>query len=198
MSPLLPVFLKLEGRPVLLVGGGRVAAGKLASLLEASADLTVVSPRVRPEFSRPGLTLHLRAFAPADVVGAWFVVAAATPEVNRHVAEVCAEKRVFVNAVDDPDHASAYAGGIVRRGDITIAVSTGGMAPALAGLLREGLESLLPWDLAEWAGVARRLRRVWKADGTPMAQRRPLLLEAVNEIYARPRTHPALGATGSL
>jgi uroporphyrin-III C-methyltransferase / precorrin-2 dehydrogenase / sirohydrochlorin ferrochelatase len=194
-SPLFPVFLKLEGRPVLLVGGGRVAAGKLASLLAASADLTVVSPRLRPEFARPGLTLHLREFAPADVDRTWFVVAAATPEVNRRVAEVCAERRIFVNVVDDPELASAYTAGVLRRGDVTLAVSTGGMAPALAGLLREGLESLLPWDLAEWAEVARRLRQSWKANGSPIVRRRPLLLEALNEIYARRRT--ALEAAGS-
>jgi uroporphyrin-III C-methyltransferase/precorrin-2 dehydrogenase/sirohydrochlorin ferrochelatase len=88
-----------------------------------------------------------------------------------------------VNAVDDPAHATAYLGGVVRRGDVAIAVSTGGRAPALAGLLREGLDSWLPSDLETWMAAADEARRRWKQDGVPMERRRPMLLDTLNKLY---------------
>ena len=114
----------------------------------------------------------------------WFVVAAATPEVNRQVADAAESRHVFVNAVDDMASASAYLGGVVRKGGVTLAISTDGRAPALAGLLREGLETVLPDDLAKWQEAADAARRDWKADGVPMEARRPLLLRAINRLYA--------------
>ena len=183
-SPLFPVFLKLRGRRVLLVGGGPVARGKLAGLLEAGARVTVVAPEVRPEIEAADVTVVPRAFTPADLEGAWLVVAAAPPEVNRAVAAAAEDRGVFVNAVDDPGPASAYTGGVFRRGGITIAVSTEGRAPALAGLLREALEAVIPEEVASWVEEAQRLRQRQKADGVPMGRRRPLLLEALNRLYA--------------
>jgi siroheme synthase-like protein len=182
--PLFPVFLKLRGRRVLLVGGGPVARGKLAGLLEAGARVTVVAPEVRPEIEAADVTVLPRAFTPADLDGAWLVVAAAPPEVNRAVAAAAEDRGVFVNAVDDPAPASAYTGGVFRRGGITIAVSTEGRAPALAGLLREALEAVIPDEVASWVEEAQRLRERQKADGVPMGRRRPLLLEALNRLYA--------------
>jgi siroheme synthase-like protein len=178
-----PVFLKLRGRRVLLVGGGRVAAGKLAGLLADGADVTVVAPMIRAELQRPGVTIVQRAFDPVDVDDVWYVVAAAPPEVNRQVLEAAERQRVFVNAVDDPDHASAYAGSVVRRSGVTIAFSTDGRAPALAGLLREALDAWLPGDLDEWMSAADEARRSWKQDGVPIDRRRPLLLETLNRLY---------------
>jgi uroporphyrin-III C-methyltransferase/precorrin-2 dehydrogenase/sirohydrochlorin ferrochelatase len=180
---LYPVFLKLAGRRVLLVGGGTMAAAKLEGLLAAGADVTVVAPEVKDGIARPGVTVHRRPFAPSDVEGAWWVVAAAPPPVNRLVQAAAEARQVFVNAVDDPAHATAYLGGVVRRGDVAIAVSTGGRAPALAGLLREALEAWLPGDLDDWMAAADAARRQWKRDGVPMEQRRPLLLEALNRLY---------------
>lgn len=182
-EPLFPIFLKLAGRPVLLVGGGPVAAGKLAALREAGALVTVVAPAITPPLRQPGVTLRQRGFEAADLDGVWFVVAAATPEVNRQVAAAAAERRLFVNAVDDPAVATAYAGGVVRRGEVTMVLSTGGETPALSGLLREGLEALLPEDLDRWAETARSARDAWRAAGVPMKDRRPLLLAALNRLY---------------
>ena len=87
--------------------------------------------------------------------------------------------------------ASAYAGAVLRRGGVTIALSTDGEAPALAGLLREGLEALLPDDLEGWMTCARETRRRWLADGVPMEQRRPLLLDALIGLYRRRSTAAA-------
>jgi uroporphyrin-III C-methyltransferase / precorrin-2 dehydrogenase / sirohydrochlorin ferrochelatase len=184
---LFPVFLRLTGRPVLLVGGGTVAAGKLAGLLAAGARVTVVAPRIRSSLESPGVTLLRRPFESSDLDGYWFVVAAATPEVNRRVADAAELQRVFVNAVDDIDAASAFLGGVVRKGGATLAISTDGRAPALAGLLREALERLLPEELGEWLASAEDLRRRWREDGVPMEARRPLLLRALNELYAARR-----------
>jgi siroheme synthase-like protein len=71
----------------------------------------------------------------------------------------------------------------VRRGPVTLAISTGGAAPALAGLLREGLEAVVPEDLETWLATARTARSSWKAAGVKMSERRPLLLEALNRLY---------------
>jgi uroporphyrin-III C-methyltransferase/precorrin-2 dehydrogenase/sirohydrochlorin ferrochelatase len=103
--------------------------------------------------------------------------------VNREVARAAEIRGVFVNAADDVESASAYLGGVFRKGGVTVAVSTDGRAPALAGLLREALQALLPDDLESWAEVARELRTHWKADGVALARRRPLLLRALNELY---------------
>jgi siroheme synthase-like protein len=183
MSALFPLFLKLEGRSVVIVGGGPVAASKASALLEAGALLTVVAPAVVPELDRPGVRIVRRAFMPTDLDDAWLVVAAAPPAVNREVSAAAEERHVFVNAVDHPDAGSAYMGGVLRRGGATVAISTEGAAPALAGLLREGLEAVLPEDLDAWLAVARKAREQWRAEGVEMKKRRPMLLEALNEAY---------------
>jgi uroporphyrin-III C-methyltransferase / precorrin-2 dehydrogenase / sirohydrochlorin ferrochelatase len=179
-----PVFLRLEGRRVVLVGGGRVAAGKLPGLLAAGARVTVVAPQIRTELEQPGVTALRRPFASGDLDGASFVVAAAPPEVNRAVAAAAEARGLFVNAVDDAASASALLGGVVRRSGVTVAVSTGGRAPALAGLLREALEAVLPEDLGAWVEIGERARAGWKQRGLPMGERRPLLLKALQELYA--------------
>jgi uroporphyrin-III C-methyltransferase/precorrin-2 dehydrogenase/sirohydrochlorin ferrochelatase len=194
MSALFPVFLKLDGRRVLLVGGGRVASEKLRALVEAGARVTVVAPSIADEIAAMPVGITRRPFAPQDLNGVWFVVAAATPDVNREVAS-CAEQRgIFVNAVDDIRNASAYLGGVLRRDGVTVAVSTDGAAPALAGLLREGLDALLPRDLDAWVSCAVDTRAQWLADGVPMPQRRPLLLDALVSLYAARRRSTAEGA----
>ena len=182
---LFPVFLKLAGRPVLLVGGGAVAELRLAELARAGARVTVVAPHVRPAIlAHEGVIVAQREFADGDLDGVWFVVAAATPDVNRRVADAALARRVFVNAVDDAERATAYTGGVLRRGGVTISVSTEGRAPALAGLLREALEETVPDEIETWVAEARRLRQEQRAARVPMADRRPLLLRSLNRLYA--------------
>jgi uroporphyrin-III C-methyltransferase/precorrin-2 dehydrogenase/sirohydrochlorin ferrochelatase len=184
---LFPLFLKLAGRKVVVVGGGPVAAGKVASLLEAGAEIAVIAPEVEPglaDLATAGkISVARRSFEAADLGGAWLVVAAATPDVNRGVAAAAESQRLFVLAVDDPPAGSAYGAGALRRGGVTVAVSTDGRAPALAGLLREGLEAMLPDDIADWATAAESERARWRAAGVPMPERRPLLLNALNRLY---------------
>lgn len=183
MARLFPLFLKLAGRKVVVVGGGKVALAKLPALLEAKADIVVIAPEVREEVSASGVTVHRRPFRPEDLDDAWYVVAAATPETNRAVAAAAEARRLFVNAVDDKDNASAYLGSIVSRGGVVAAISTSGEAPGIAGLLREAFDALLPEDLDRWIAAAEPLRAEWKNAGVPMEKRRPLLLEALNRLY---------------
>ena len=189
LPSLLPLFLTLTGRRVLLVGGGPVAAAKLDQLLAAGADVRVVAPevdaRIEAAAAASGVAIDRRPFVPADLDAAWFVVAAATPDVNREVAIAAEPRRVFVNAVDDPANATAFLSGVVRRDGVTIAISTSGDAPALAGLLREALDAVLPEHLDEWIEEARRQRAIWKRDGVPMGKRRPQLLDALNALYEK-------------
>ncbi len=180
---LYPVFLKLTGKRVLLVGGGSVAAGKLDALLAAGADVLVVAPDILPQITRHEVTVRRRAFQADDLDGVWWVVAAAPADVNRQVQAAAEGRRLFVNAVDDPAHATAYLGSVTRRGDVAIAISTGGRAPALAGLLREALDAWLPHDIDTWMVAADDARRRWKAEAVPMAHRRPQLLQTLNRLY---------------
>jgi uroporphyrin-III C-methyltransferase/precorrin-2 dehydrogenase/sirohydrochlorin ferrochelatase len=186
---LFPLFLKLGGRRVLVVGAGPVAASKLAGLIAAGADVVVVAPDVCAAVRETGVAVRQREFQEADLDGVWYVVAAATPEVNAAVARAAERRHLFVNAVDDPPNATAYLGGVVRRDGVTIAISTSGHAPALAGLLREGIDALLPRDLDRWIESARQARLEWKARAVPMEERRPLLLQALNAIYERAAVH---------
>jgi len=184
-SPRLPVFLRFDHRRVVVVGGGTVAAAKIPALLAAGADVTVVAPQVSPAIDRVSVRVIERAFDPHDLDGAWFVTAAATPDVNRRVSEAANARGIFVNAVDDPPNATAYLGGTIARGGVTVAFSTGGHAPALAGLLREAFDELVPADIEQWLTDANELRKRQKTDGVPMHERRPQLLDTLNEIYER-------------
>jgi len=186
---MLPVFLDLTGRKAVVVGGGPVAESKVGSLLAAGARVTVVAPDIVPGLVRADVDLIRRPFEDGDLDEAWWVVAAAPPEVNRRVRAAGDARQVFVNAVDDPAHASAYLGGVVRRGAVTVAISTGGRAPALAGLLREAIDAWLPEDIERWLGAAEEVRPAWRRDGVPMDQRRRRLLEVLNGLYAKAEPH---------
>jgi uroporphyrin-III C-methyltransferase/precorrin-2 dehydrogenase/sirohydrochlorin ferrochelatase len=182
--PRLPVFLRFDHRRVVVVGGGQVAASKIPALLAAGAEVTVIAPEISGLIDRSRVTAITGEFQPSDLDGAWFVTAAATPEVNRAVREAADARGVFVNAVDDPANATAYLGGTINRGGVTVAFSTAGQAPALAGLLREAFDELMPPDIGAWAERAVALSRDQRAHGIPMIRRRPLLLDALNRLYA--------------
>ena len=198
-TPLFPAFLKLRGRPVTVVGGGPVAAAKLRGLLDAGASVTVVAPDVTAGIAASRAAVRRRPFRASDLDGAWLAVAAAPPDINREVAAAAAERRLFVNAVDDPPNASLYLGGVVRRGGVTAAISTDGRAPALAGLIREALETLLPEDeVRRWLAAADGERAGWLARRVPMERRRPLLVRALAALYdERTSTDEVEGEPGS-
>ena len=181
--PRLPVFLRFDRRRVVVVGGGAVAASKIPALLAAGGSVTVVAPQISRAIDRTRVTVIERAFQSSDLDGAWFVTAAATAQVNRTVRDAADARGVFVNAVDDPSNATAFLGGTIARGGVTVAFSTSGQAPALAGLLREAFDELVPPDIGAWAERASQLSREQRARHVPMPARRPQLLEALNRLY---------------
>jgi uroporphyrin-III C-methyltransferase/precorrin-2 dehydrogenase/sirohydrochlorin ferrochelatase len=171
---LFPLFLKLAGREVLVVGAGAVGERKVESLLEAGARVRVVAPRaaegVRRMAEAGRVAWTARAFEESDADGAWLVFAAtADVAVQQRVAAAAGARRVFCVAVDDPANAGAYSGAVVRRPPFTIAISSSGATPALARLLREVIEHVLPGDA--WVERAKELRAKWLAEGTPMGER---------------------------
>src|ERR1051326_7248126 len=102
---LFPVFLRLTGRRVLVVGGGPVAASKLTALIRAGATVAVVAPDICDAIRDAGVAVERRGFQESDLDGVWFVVAAATRDVNAVVARAAEARQLFVNAVDDPANA---------------------------------------------------------------------------------------------
>ncbi|WP_368177933.1 siroheme synthase CysG [Aeromonas sp. R7-1] len=173
----LPIFCRLDNKPVLLVGGGEVAERKARLLLDAGAQLTVVAPDLDPELAElaaNGTIEWLDAeFAPAHLTGKWLVVAATDRrEVNALVYQSANMARIFANVVDDPKRSSFIMPSIIDRSPLMVAISSGGKAPVLARLLREKLEALLPQHLGAVAAFAGSLRERVKARFATMGERR--------------------------
>jgi siroheme synthase-like protein len=178
-----PLFLRLGGLRVLVVGGGSVALEKARTLALAGARVRVVAPEIQSDFDDVADSFEARPFADADLDDAWLVIAAATPDVNRNVKLAADRRRIFVVAVDDVASCSAIGAAQLRRGGLTLAISSDGRAPALVALLRRALEQVLPDEVAQWVELAERSRGEWRAAKIPFAQRRPQLLRALNALY---------------
>lgn len=182
---LLPVFLKLAGRPCLVVGAGEVAAGKIESLVASGASVTVIAPFGRPEIvqlaERRALTWHAREFRDSDITGQFVVVAGTNlAEVNQRVYRLCTAAGILCNAVDDPPHCDFYYGSVVSRGPLQIAISTTGESPAVAQRLRQEIDAQLPQDLGPWLLSLGSLRRDVLA-AYPPGEERKLLLHRLAE-----------------
>ena len=180
-AKLYPIFLKLEGRGVLVVGAGTVAEQKIHWLVSARARVRVVAPdateTIRAWADEGKVEWLRRTFEEADAHGAWLVIAATSDAAVQARAAAAAERlHVFVVAVDDPRHASAYSGAVVERAPFTVALSSSGATPALTRLLREMIEELLPAE--DWVGEAKALRAKWLAEGTPVGGRFAELVKA--------------------
>jgi uroporphyrin-III C-methyltransferase / precorrin-2 dehydrogenase / sirohydrochlorin ferrochelatase len=161
---LLPVFLKLDGRPGLLVGAGNVALEKVTTLLGTGVRLRVIAPEARPEFQELAAEGRIewvqRAFDPADLDGNFLVIAATNDrEVNATVYRESVRRGILVNSVDDPPHCDFYFASVVRRGDLQVAISTAGESPAVAQRLRREIDDQLPDELGPWLSEVGRLRR---------------------------------------
>ena len=141
-----PVNLNLHGRPVLVVGGGRIALRKVEQLLIADAEVTVLSPIFVDEFTSLPVTLVQREYASGDVDAFRLVITATgnTP-VDQQIFDECEAKGIWINSADDPDRCAFTLPAALRRGDLMVTVSTGGASPALASWLRSHLElSIVP------------------------------------------------------
>src|SRR6266700_2640310 len=150
-----PIFLKLDGRRCLVVGAGNVAEGKIRGLLEARASVEVVAPEAVWQIQKWAwegvIGWKARAFEPSDLDQVSIVIAATSiREVNAQVFEQARLRNVLCNAVDDPDNCDFYYPAVVNRGDLQIAISTGGRSPALAQRLRHELEEQFGPEYETW------------------------------------------------
>jgi siroheme synthase-like protein len=175
-----PIFLKLESVPCLVVGGGAVAARKVRGLLAAGARVTVVSPEAVAELAalarESRIAWRQRPYQGGDLAGFRLAIAAtSSTEVNAQVYEEALVRGTLVNAVDDPRHSSFFVPSVVRRGLLTLAISTSGAVPYLARRLREHLEGRLSPELAreveELRAVRARLAEEPPADRQARLQR---------------------------
>jgi len=173
----LPIFLKIEDRPCLVIGGGKVAARKIALLVRASAHITVVSPElcanVKALVDRDNVTCIERQFREEDMDGVVLVIAATDDaDVNRRVSELARQHRIPVNVVNAPDLGSFIMPSIIDRSPVQIAVSTGGASPVLARLLRARLESFIPAAYGRLAKLVNEYRGSVKQRFSDIGQRR--------------------------
>lgn len=165
MTDLFPMFMKLNERPCLVVGAGKVGEPKIGGLIDAGASIHVVAiaatVQVR-EWARAGkIDLELRAFSKNDLGGKFLAVAAtASTSLNQLIYREAQRRGVLCNVVDVPDLCDFYYPAVVRRGDLQIAVSTAGQSPSLAQKIRQQLERQFGEGYAAWVkqlGETRRL-----------------------------------------
>jgi precorrin-2 dehydrogenase / sirohydrochlorin ferrochelatase len=203
VTSLFPMFLKLEGRQVLVVGAGKVGEPKIAGLLESGARVRVVSldatPAVR-EWAREGkIDLELRAFTSSDLSGAFLVIVATNSRaLNERVYNEAERDGILCNVVDVPEFCDFFYPAIVRRGDLQIAVSTNGQSPSLAQKIRQQLEKQFGHGYAEWVAELGETRRLILASDLAKEQKFDLLhsLASREAFEAAVAQLPVLAAKG--
>jgi uroporphyrin-III C-methyltransferase/precorrin-2 dehydrogenase/sirohydrochlorin ferrochelatase len=169
---LYPLSVDLHGKPVLVAGGGSVAARKLSELLRCGAAITVVAPQASPAVERllPAIRLERRAFLPGDELGKYLVFACTDdPAANRMIADLCRTANVLCNVADAAEAGSFHVPGVIRQGNVTVTVGTGGAAPGLTRHLKRVLAEALGPETAEAAALVGGFRARLKAEGVPGA-----------------------------
>jgi siroheme synthase-like protein len=183
---LVPLFLELEGRRVVVLGAGPGAEKKIRDLVLAGAKVEVIAPSATASIRALDVVWHARRYTRGDLEGAWLVVSATgDPIAARAIRDEAEASRTWLLAVDDLETTCVYSASVIRRAPLVVAISSTGEAPALVRLMREVLEKALPDD--GWVRTARDLRRKWKAEGTPYASRFGELL-ASNGTRGTPET----------
>lgn len=162
-----PIFLKLQGKNCVVIGGGNVALRKVKGLLECGAKVTLISPKPRPEIvklsKRRAIHLIQRDYEKEDLEDAVIVFACTdVKKVNRKVAEDAKKAGVLVNVVDDPRSSDFIIPSFFRRGNLTIAVSTAGVSPALARKIRTNLEKSFGKEYASLLSIVGEIRSAMK------------------------------------
>lgn len=175
-----PIFLDIRGRACLVVGGGPVAARKAAALLDAGARVRLVAPELDPaieEMGRAGeIRIERRPFRDSDLDGCALVIAATDDEaVNRAVHAGARRRDLPCNVVDQPSLCTFIFPSVLRRGDLVIAISTGGASPAVCRRLRRELEGRIGPEYADFLSLMREVRsRLRKEVSDPLARKRAL------------------------
>ena len=177
-----PIFLKLDGRRCLVVGAGNVAEGKIRGLLDARASVEVVAPEAVWQIQKWAwegvIGWKARPFEPSDLDQVSIVIAATSiREVNAQVFQQARLRNVLCNAVDDPDNCDFYYPAVVNRGDLQIAISTGGRSPSLAQRLRRELEGQFGPEYESWVTELGMVREELTAQNQDPEARKQLLHE---------------------
>jgi len=159
-----PIFLEMAGRACVVIGGGAVAERKVAGLLEVGASVTIVGPSLSAPLealAKAGEVRHVgRDYAPGDLAGYQFAfVATGDRKVNAAAAREGRERGVWINAADDPARCDFILPAVIRRGQLVVAVATGGTSPALTRAIREELETYFTEEYAALADIVAEVRR---------------------------------------
>jgi len=193
-----PIMLDITGRLCLVVGGGEVALRKARALLACGARVAVVAPKMDPRITDLGGAVEVRhrACTPADLDGCYLVIAASDQaDVNTQVYREAQARGILVNVVDDPQHCTFLVPSVLRRGRITVAISTSGASPALAAHLRRKLEGVIGPEYGRLADLLARLRpQVLRQVGDPQLRRRvwqAILASEVLDLLRRQETDRA-------
>jgi len=201
-APLFPMFLKLEGRPCLVVGAGRIGEPKIRSLVDCGAKVFVVAPVAGEsiaETARKGeIVWSRKSFEPTDLDRIFLAVAAtSSAAVNREIYQEARRRGVLCNVVDDPPHCDFFYPAVIRRGHFQIAISTGGLSPALAQHVRKQLETEFSSAYGEWLEQLGRTRAALFEQVSDRDLRRDLIHETVTpEAFAEfARRHDSPEAT---
>jgi precorrin-2 dehydrogenase/sirohydrochlorin ferrochelatase len=180
MSSLFPMFVKLQGRKVLVVGAGKVGELKIRALLPTGAKIHVVAcvanDAVKRWAQKCEIALEERTFVPSDLDDASLaVVATSSRELNEFVYSEAQARRVLCNVVDVPDQCDFYYPAVVQRGDLQIAISTSGQSPSLAQRIRQQLERQFGPGYAQWVAQLGETRRKILASELAPERKRDLL-----------------------
>lgn len=160
-----PFFIDIKNKPCIIVGGGRVALRKLEKLSPFGPDITVVAPEICKEILQTGVKHKLKSFEPCDLNGAFIAISASDDEkLNAEVYDLCRERNILVNTVDDKDKCGFIFPAIASSDGVTAAVSTGGKSPLYAKFLREQIESLIETFGEDTAEILGKYRPLVKAE----------------------------------
>lgn len=183
-----PVSLDLERRLCLVVGGGRIALRKVQQLLRCGARVVVIAPDIDPGFDALPVLVSRRRYAWGDADGFWLVITATGDlDVDQEIFDECEARHIWCNSADDPDRCSFILPAVHRQGPISVAISTGGVSPALASWLRGELGAVLGPEFAELAERLAAERAAVHADGrsTEDVDWRPIIERLAAEIGVR-------------
>lgn len=185
MTAYYPVYIQLQGQPCVVIGGGEVAEGKVEGLLAAGGRVTVIAPEITPRLAHLAQRAQIdhlpRAYQPGDLAGAFIVISATDqPGINHQIWQEASADGQLVNVVDDTPHCTFIAPAILRKGDLTIAISTGGKAPALAVRLKERLQHQIGPEYERFLELAGELREQLARQVPDLERRRALWYELVD------------------
>lgn len=202
---LFPIYVNLEKRKCLVVGGGKVAERKVENLMEYGAVIRVVSPEVEPGLQRMAeegrIELRCREFQKGDLEQI-FIAFVATDQnsINQEVVDACRDRGILVNAVDDPPRCDFYVPSIVRQGSLVLAISTEGKSPAFARRLRQQLETIITPEYGEFVDLLGEVRQALKSQVPDIEKRKEILeylvYSDIFDLYEAGEKEKARGKVG--